>query len=113
MRRRGTEEEKGAGMMEEMDEERKREKEKLGRNEKEEEIGKRLNNVKHSMRHMSTCTYCTRPSLSAGVSSIILVTKIPGSPSMWGLSDPPAMLRPRPPFSPCEGTLDHWLTCNV
>ena len=86
----------------EREREMKRGKEKLGRNEKEEEVERGINKVNHSMRHMST--YWTRPSLSAGVSSIILVTKIPGSPSMWGLSDPPAMLRPRPPFSPCEGT---------
>ena len=68
-------------------------------------MGRGVNQIKHSTRDMST--YCTRPSLSAGVSLIILVTKIPGSPSTWGLSDPPVMLSPRPPLSPCEGRLDH------
>jgi len=46
-------------------------------------------------------TYISWPFLSAGVSWMILVMKMQGSPSTCGLSDPPAMLRPRPPLVPC------------
>lgn len=42
--------------------------------------------------------YPSRPSIAAAPPGIILVMKIPGSSGMWGLSIPPAMLKPRPEF---------------
>lgn len=45
-------------------------------------------------------TYPSLPSMAAAPPGIILVMKIPGSSGMWGLSIPPAMLKPRPEF-PC------------
>lgn len=38
--------------------------------------------------------------MAAAPPGMILVMKIPGSSGMWGLSIPPAMLKPRPEF-PC------------
>lgn len=45
-------------------------------------------------------TYPNLPSIAAAPPGMILVMKIPGSSGMWGLSSPPAMLKPRPEF-PC------------
>lgn len=44
--------------------------------------------------------YPSLPSIAAAPPGIILVIKIPGSSGMWGLSIPPAMLKPKPEF-PC------------
>ena len=44
--------------------------------------------------------YPSLPSMAAAPPGIIFVMKIPGSSGMWGLSIPPAMLKPRPEF-PC------------
>lgn len=45
-------------------------------------------------------THPSLPSMAAAPPGIILVMKIPGSSGMWGLSIPPAMLKPKPEF-PC------------
>lgn len=46
------------------------------------------------------CTHPRRPSMAAAPPGMILVMKIPGSSGTWGLSMPPAMLKPRPEL-PC------------
>lgn len=46
-------------------------------------------------------THPRRPSIAAAPPGMILVMKIPGSSGMWGLSIPPAMLKPRPEL-PCR-----------
>lgn len=43
-------------------------------------------------------THLNRPSSAAAPPGIILVMKIPGSSPIWGLSVPPAMLKPNPEF---------------
>lgn len=45
-------------------------------------------------------THPRRPSMAAAPPGMILVMKIPGSSGTWGLSMPPAMLKPRPEL-PC------------
>lgn len=45
-------------------------------------------------------THPKRPSMAAAPPGMILVMKMPGSSGMWGLSIPPAMLKPRPEL-PC------------
>ena len=51
-------------------------------------------------------SYLSRPSLAAAPPGIILVMKMLGSSPMWGLSLPPAMLKPRPE-SPCNIYTSH------
>lgn len=41
--------------------------------------------------------------MAAAPPGMILVMKMPGSSGIWGLSVPPAMLKPRPEF-PCKET---------
>lgn len=50
-------------------------------------------------------TYPSLPSIAAAPPGMILVMKIPGSSGMWGLSIPPAMLKPRPEL-PCTPGCD-------
>lgn len=51
-------------------------------------------------------THPSLPSMAAAPPGMILVMKIPGSSGMWGLSIPPAMLKPKPEF-PCTQVQMH------
>lgn len=65
----------------------RRDQRSLGRAEEKDEAGRKG-------------THPSLPSMAAAPPGIILVMKIPGSSGMWGLSIPPAMLKPKPEF-PC------------
>lgn len=54
-----------------------------------------------TVKSPSLHTHPKRPSMAAAPPGMILVMKMPGSSGMWGLSIPPAMLKPRPEL-PCR-----------
>lgn len=63
-------------------------------------VQRSLERVEGKNEVMRRGTYPSLPSMAAAPPGMILVMKIPGSSGMWGLSIPPAMLKPRPEF-PC------------